>query len=133
MVSITVEAPANNTNDMTNVKVKDVFSEAKEEVKSLHVRTATLQEGTTTTNLSRPTDDLATKSFDWNIGTMSPGSSAKLIYRAELQDDVWERGQGWEIKKNLQNTATVTADGIGKKEAQTTVNLRKVWLQDRSG
>ena len=126
--TITVEAPANNTNNMTNVKVKDVFSEAKEEVKSLHVLTATLQEGTTTTNLSRPTADLTTKSFDWNIGTMSPGSTAKLIYRAELQDDVWEREQGWEINKGLKNTAAVTADGIEKKEAQTTVNLRKVWI-----
>lgn len=126
--TITVEAPANNTNNMTNVKVKDVFSEAKEEVKSLHVSTATLQKGTTTTNLSHPTADLKAKSFDWNIGTMSPGSTAKLVYRAELQDDVWERGQGWEINKNLKNTAAVTADGIGKKEAQTTVNLRKVWI-----
>lgn len=126
--TITVEAPANNTNNMTNVKVKDVFSEAKEEVKSLHVFTATLQKGTTTTNLSHPTADLTAKSFDWNIGTMSPGSTAKLVYRAELQDDVWERGQGWEINKNLKNTAAVTADGIGKKEAQTIVNLRKVWI-----
>ena len=126
--TITVEAPANNTNNMTNVKVKDVFSEAKEEIKAYRFFTATLQEGTTTSYLPLPTADLTTKSFDWNIGTMRPGSSAKLTYRAELQDDVWERGQGWEINKNLKNTATVTADGIEKKEAQTTVNLRKVWI-----
>lgn len=131
--TVTVTAPADNTNDMTNVVVDDVFSDAKEEVKSYSNIKATLNDGTTTTELKNSVnttvnDATNTKSLKWTIGTMKPGSTATLTYRVELKDDVWERGNGWEINKNLKNTATVTADNMDKKDAVATVNLRKVWI-----
>lgn len=131
--TVTVTAPADNTNDMTNVVVDDVFSDAKEEVKSYSNIKATLNDGTTTTELKNSVnttvnDATNTKSLKWTIGTMKPGSTATLTYRVELKDDVWERGNGWEINKKLKNTATVTADNMDKKDAVATVNLRKVWI-----
>lgn len=131
--TVTVTAPADNTNDMTNVMVDDVFSDAKEEVKSYSNIKATLNDGTTTTELKNSVnttvnDATNTKSLKWTIGTMKPGSTATLTYRVELKDDVWERGNGWEINKKLKNTATVTADNMDKKDAVATVNLRKVWI-----
>ena len=126
--TVTVEAPENNTNDMTNVVVDDVFSNAKEEVKSYSNFTAELEYDGKTTKLSDPVADANNKTLKWTIGTMKPGSIATLTYKVELQDDVWERGTGWEINKNLKNTATVNADNMDKKEAVTTVNLRKVWI-----
>lgn len=129
--TVTVTAPADNTNNMTNVVVDDVFSNAKEEVKSYSNIKATLNDGTTTTELKNSVDTTVndnTKSLKWTIGTMKPGSTATLTYRAELKDDVWERGNAWEINKNLKNTATVTADNMDKKDAVATVNLRKVWI-----
>lgn len=94
---------------------------------------ATLNDGTTTTELKNSVnttvnDATNTKSLKWTIGTMKPGSTATLTYRVELKDDVWERGNGWEINKKLKNTATVTADNMDKKDAVATVNLRKVWI-----
>lgn len=131
--TVTVTAPADNTNDMTNVVVDDVFGDAKEEVKSYSNIKATLNDGTTTTELKNSVnttvnDATNTKSLKWTIGTMKPGSTATLTYRVELKDDVWERGSGWEINKNLVNTATVNADNMDKKDAVATVNLRKVWI-----
>lgn len=131
--TVTVTAPANNTNDMTNVVVDDVFGNAKEEVKFYSNIKATLNDGTTTTELKNSVnttvnDATNTKSLKWTIGTMKPGSTATLTYRVELKDDVWERGSDWEINKNLVNTATVTADNMDKKNAAATVNLRKVWI-----
>lgn len=131
--TVTVTAPADNTNDMTNVVVDDVFSDAKEEVKSYSNIKATLNDGTTTTELKNSVnttvnDATNTKSLKWTIGTMKPGSTATLTYRVELKDDVWERGNDWEINKHLKNTATVNADNMDKKDAVATVNLRKVWI-----
>ena len=131
--TVTVTAPADNTNDMTNVVVDDVFGDAKEEVKFYSNIKATLNDGTTTTELKNSVnttvnDATNTKSLKWTIGTMKPGSTATLTYRVELKDDVWERGSGWEINKNLVNTATVNADNMDKKDAVATVNLRKVWI-----
>lgn len=131
--TVTVTAPADNTNDMTNVVVDDVFGDAKEEVKFYSNIKATLNDGTTTTELKNSVnttvnDATNTKSLKWTIGTMKPGSTATLTYRVELKDDVWERGRGWEINKNLVNTATVNADNMDKKDAVATVNLRKVWI-----
>ena len=131
--TVTVTAPADNTNDMTTVVVDDVFGDAKEEVKSYSNIKATLNDGTTTTELKNSVnttvnDATKTKSLKWTIGTMKPGSTATLTYRVELKDDVWERGNDWEINKHLKNTATVNADNMDKKYAVATVNLRKVWI-----
>lgn len=127
--TVTVEAPENNTNDMTNVVVDDVFSNAKEEVKSYSQFKAELKDSDgTLTSLPNPVADTTNKTLKWTIGTMKPGSTATLTYKVELQDDVWERGNSWDINKNLKNTAAVTADNMDKEEAVTTVNLRKVWI-----
>lgn len=127
--TVTVEAPENNTNDMTNVVVDDVFSSAKEEVKSYSEFKAELKDKDgKQTSLPDPVADTTNKTLKWTIGTMKPGSTATLTYKVELQDDVWERGNSGDINKNLKNTAAVTADNIDKEEAVTTVNLRKVWI-----
>ena len=135
--TVTVEAPENNTNDMTNVVVDDVFfsgeegkiTYTKEEVKSyLEFKAEMKDTGGKLTPLPDPVADTTNKTLKWTIGTMKPGSTATLTYKVELQDDVWESGSEWRIKKDLKNTATVNADNMDKKEAVTTVKLRKVWI-----
>lgn len=116
---VKVEAPADNTNDMTNVVVRDIFQDNKELVQEYSEYTPS--QGTVTA-------DSTSKSLQWNIGTMTPGQTATLTYRVKLSDDVWEAGTDAEMNKTIKNRATVSATGMNSKDAQAGVNLHKVWI-----
>ena len=116
---VKVEAPADNTNDMTNVVVKDIFLDNKELVQEYSEYTPS--RGTVTA-------DSTSKSLQWNIGTMTPGQTVTLTYRVKLSDDVWEAGKEAELNKTIKNKATVSATGMNDKDAGASVQLHKVWI-----
>lgn len=116
---VKVEAPADNTNDMTNVVVKDIFQDNKELVQEYSEYTPS--RGTVTA-------DSTSKSLQWNIGTMTPGQTVTLTYRVKLSDDVWEAGTKAELNKTIKNKATVSATGMNDKDAGASVQLHKVWI-----
>lgn len=118
---VVVEAPKNNTWDIENVTVDDIFGTNKEYVESY-----------TTVKPSVGTVDqqyAADKKLIWNIGTMKPGATAELEYTVKVDDKIFLKGKGDQISESIDNTAHLKVNGQEKGKSNAKVNFKKVWIR----
>lgn len=123
---VTAKAPADNTQDMPDVKVEDVFTtngdQLVEENNSVY-QNITATEGTT----------FDTSTGVWQIGTVKPGETYTLEYTVKIKDDFFKDIN--KVNAGIKNTATAYSENknMGGSSAEqkfsNNLNISKVVVQ----